>query len=124
VFRFGWHSDLWGKGLNRNAAWHTACVVAWQLWNAPTGYVRILKRLQQHRCAETGRRLLRSAEVDHRMPLFQVWRQRRDTAWPALLGYWGVPNLQVINRAAHVAKCADEARLRTAARIALNGVAS
>jgi hypothetical protein len=29
-----------------------------------------------------------------------------------LLDYWGLPNLQAINRDAHVAKCADEARER------------
>ncbi len=29
-----------------------------------------------------------------------------------LVAYWGLPNLQVINRDAHVAKCAAEARSR------------
>ena len=33
----------------------------------------------------------------------------RDRPWPALLAFWGVPNLQVINRSAHVEKCAQEA---------------
>jgi hypothetical protein len=33
-----------------------------------------------------------------------------------LLAYWGLPNLQVINRDAHVAKCADEARDRGVGR--------
>ena len=38
VFRSGWHHDLRGDGKpNRSAGWHAACVVAWQLWNAPTG---------------------------------------------------------------------------------------
>jgi hypothetical protein len=32
--------------------------------------------------------------------------------WPSLLQFWGMPNLQVINRAVHVAKCADEAAAR------------
>ena len=32
--------------------------------------------------------------------------------WPVLLSYWGVPNLQVINRDAHAAKCAEEAQYR------------
>jgi hypothetical protein len=36
--------------------------------------------------------------------------------WPALLGFWGLPNLQVINREAHVAKCADEAGHRAGLR--------
>ena len=43
------------------------------------------------------------------MPLYRVWREHRETAWPLLLAYWGIPNLQVINRDAHAAKCASEA---------------
>jgi hypothetical protein len=33
-----------------------------------------------------------------------------------LLDYWGLPNLQAINRDVHAAKCAAEARDRHAAR--------
>jgi hypothetical protein len=114
VFRFGWHVDLWDRGPNANAGWHAACVVAWDLWTAPSDHAGVLKRLQRRRCAETGGRLWKTAEVDHRMPLFQVWREHRDAPWPSLLGFWGVPNLQVINRAAHVGKCAAEAKSRRA----------
>jgi hypothetical protein len=39
-----------------------------------------------------------------------------DAPWPKLLGYWGLPNLQVINQDVHTAKCANEARDRRAAR--------
>lgn len=109
VFRFGWHEDLWAAGPNARAAWHTACVVAWRLWTAPTDHLRVLKRVQGHRCAVTGKRLRRSAEIDHRVPLYRVWREHRDASWPDLLAFWGAPNLQVINRDAHLAKCADEA---------------
>jgi hypothetical protein len=112
VYRFGWHEDLWCAGPNRNAEWHAACVAAWRLWNAPSDQVALLKRLQKHRCAESGKRLLRSAEVDHKVPLFRVWREHRDVPWPGLLGFWGLPNLQVINRDAHAKKCALEARTR------------
>ena len=35
--------------------------------------------------------------------------------WPNLLNYWGLPNLQVINRDVHAVKCAIEARDRRAA---------
>jgi hypothetical protein len=59
---------------------------------------------------------LKNAEVDHRVPLFRVWSEFRDAPWPALLDYWGLPNLQVINRDVHAAKCAIEARARRAAR--------
>ena len=60
--------------------------------------------------------LWKNAEVDHRVPLYRVWSEHRDTPWPDLLRYWGLPNLQVINRDAHVEKCADEARDRSARR--------
>jgi hypothetical protein len=114
VYRFGWHRDLWGQGVpNGKAAWHAACVAAWKFWIAPHEQVRVLKRHQGHRCKASGKRLLRTAEVDHAMPLYRVWREHRDAPWPELLGYWGVPNLQVVNRTAHVLKCRDEAAERS-----------
>jgi hypothetical protein len=78
VFKLGWHRDLWGDGrLNKNATWHAACVAAWRFWCEPSDHVQILKRRQGRRCTESGRRLLKTAEVDHRVPLFSVWRERR-----------------------------------------------
>jgi hypothetical protein len=112
VYRLGWHCDLWGRGPNPNAGWHACCVIAWRLWNAPSDFTQILKRRQSRRCAQTGARLWKTAEVDHRMPLFQVWREHREAPWPDLLGFWGAANLQVINRDVHVAKCAQETRYR------------
>jgi hypothetical protein len=120
VYRFGWHVDLWDGGPNKNANWHCACVIAWQFWNAPSNEVRFLRRLQARRCAETGGRLWKTAEVDHHVPLFRVWSERRDTPWPALLDYWGLPNMQLINRDVHAAKCATEARERSVARALVN----
>lgn len=117
VYRFGWHRDLWGDGKpNRRASWHTACVTAWRLWCDPVAHVKLLRRVQGRLCPETGKRLLRTAEVDHREPLFMVWREHREKPWPDLLAYWGRPNLQVINQAGHRAKCAEEARVRAAMR--------
>jgi hypothetical protein len=112
VYRLGWHVDLWGAGANRNARWHTACVIAWQLWNAPSEQIKVLRKLQARRCAQSGARLWKSAEVDHRVPLFRVWGEHRHIAWPSLLGFWGLPNLQAINRDIHTAKCATEAGYR------------
>ena len=102
VYRFGWHVDLWNAGANKNATWHCACVVAWEFWNAPSGQARLLRRLRARRCGQTGGRLWKNAEIDHRIPLFRVWSEYGDTPWPALLDYWGLPNLQVINRDVHV----------------------
>jgi hypothetical protein len=112
VYRLGWHEDLWDRGPNKHAVWHTACVTAWRLWNAPSDYAKLLRRLQGRKCATSGARLWKTSEVDHRVPLFKVWREHRETEWPALLGFWGLPNLQVINRDQHAEKCAAEANTR------------
>jgi hypothetical protein len=117
VYRLGWHTDLWNVGPNKNAVWHCACVVAWQFWNAPNSEAALLRRLQGRRCGQTGGRLWKNAEVDHRVPLFRVWGEHRDLRWPKLLDFWGLPNLQAINRDVHAAKCAIEARDRRAARL-------
>lgn len=116
VFRFGWHVDLWERGPNRNAEWHAACVVAWDLWTAPSAHALLLRRVQARRCAQTGKRLWKTSEIDHRVPLFRVWGEHRETPWPSLLGFWGLPNLQVINREVHAEKCAGEAKLRSTTR--------
>ena len=118
VYRLGWHVDLWDRGPNKNAVWHTACVVAWQLWNAPSDHAKLLRKLQGRRCATSGARLWKKSEVDHRTPLFRVWREHREMAWPELLDFWGPPNLQVINRDAHVEKSAEEAATRRVAAAA------
>ena len=116
VYRLGWHVDLWAEDQpNRNTAWHTCCVVAWKLWTTPRVFVRALRKMQGRGCPVTGKRLLRSGEVDHRVPLHRVWRDHRETSWPQLLAFWGAPNLQVINRDAHASKSVIEARHRTEA---------
>jgi hypothetical protein len=112
VYRFGWHRDLWGRGPNRNVEWHASCIAAWRLWTAPRTQLQLLKRLQLRRCPETGKRLITGAEVDHRIPLHRVWYERRGDEWPSLLAFWGLPNLQVINRDAHAAKSLAEAQAR------------
>ncbi len=119
VFRFGWHQDLWGSGPSRRAAWHACCVAAWKFWIAPSDQARLLRKLAGRRCPIGGGRLLRSAEVDHRVPLHRVWREHRALPWPDLLGFWGRPNLRAINRDAHVQKSAAETSQRVRAATAL-----
>ncbi len=117
VFRFGWHRDLWNDGKpNARANWHACCVAAWKFWIAPNDRIGLLRRLQGRKCVLTGKRLLKTAEVDHRVPLFRVWRDHRHLPWPDLLAFWGGPNLQAINRQAHAAKSAGEAGERVKAQ--------
>ena len=118
AFRFCWHVDLWGRGEpNKNASWHACCVAAWKLWTAPREYLAILRKAQGRVCPVTAKRLLKSGEVDHRMPLYRVWREESERPWPELLSFWGAPNLQVINRDGHLNKCQDEARERAGWRL-------
>ena len=72
--------------------------------------------MQGRRCALSGSRLLRTAEVDHRTPLFQVWRDHRDRPWAELLSFWGLPNLQVVNSVMHDRKSVEETRTRARLR--------
>lgn len=119
VYRLGWHEDLWGAGApNGRAVWHACCVAAWRVWLAPQDARKLIARVQRHRCGLTGTRLLRGAEVDHRVALHEVWRDRRDLPFAELLGFWGAANLQVVNAPAHAAKSAGEARARAALRAA------
>lgn len=116
VYQLGWHVDFRAEGQpNRNAAWHACCVAAWKLWTAPRTFVRSLRKAQGRLCPATGKRLLKSGEVDHRVPLHRVWRDHRETPWPQLLAFWGAPNLQVINQEAHASKTVIEARHRAEA---------
>lgn len=113
VYSLGWHCDFRHSGeLNRRAVWHACCVTAWRLWNNANQFRAELSRRQKRRCAATGGRLLRGAEVDHRKPLSEVWRERHELQWPSVLAYWGTPNLQVLSREAHQAKTIAEARSR------------
>ena len=116
VYRFGWHRDLWGAGPNKNATWHCGLRDRLAILECAERPCPLAQRVQARRCAESGARLWKTAEVDHRVPLFRVWRDHRQMSWPALLGFWGLPNLQVINRDVHVAKCATEAHDRSVAR--------
>jgi hypothetical protein len=50
------------------------------------------------------------------VPLYRVWSEHRDAPCADLLNYWGLPNLQIINRDAHMQKSADEARDRSIKR--------
>lgn len=122
VYRYGWHLDLWGDGRPHvRARWHACCVAAWRLWTGPRDGLALLRRLQKRRCAVTGKRLPRDADVDHAVPLYRVWRDERDRPWPVLLAYWGFPNLRAVERASHRAKSAAEAGERRAVRAALAG---
>lgn len=117
TYRLGWHADLWNAGApNGRALWHACCVAAWKFWTAPHAQRKLVARVQRHRCAISGKRLLKGAEVDHRVPLHEVWRDRRETPFAELLSYWGASNLQVVNAVAHLGKSAEEAGRRARLR--------
>jgi hypothetical protein len=66
------------------------------IWTAPSDHARLCG-VASTALRPKRRTLWRNAEVDHRVPLFRVWNEHRETPWPKLLVFWGLPNLQVIN---------------------------
>jgi hypothetical protein len=63
-----------------NAITVAYCLIGFAAFGAirPTNQVRLLRRLQSLRCSESGGRLWKDAEVDHRVPLFRVWSDYRE----------------------------------------------
>lgn len=100
--------------------WHEACVTTYTLMTKPGSYAEALLVGQGEKCALSGDpielHMAAYAEVDHRTPLYRVARDHADEPWFKLLRFWLLDNLQVITRAAHVEKCAAEARERAGRR--------
>lgn len=99
--------------------WHDVCVTTYLVMTKPNGFDDILVLRQQETCPVTGITMALGAyraEVDHVIPLYRIGRDHRDEPWYELLRFWLLPNLQALSRAAHVAKCADEARERAGMR--------
>ena len=102
-------ATFWGDGRpNQNATLHSCRVAAGNLWIAPSDHVRHLKVLQKRRCLATANGCSRMPRSITTFPCSRsgeiIAIHRGLHCWPS-----GVPNLQVINRSAHVEKCAQEA---------------
>jgi hypothetical protein len=113
VYRFGWHRDLWQRGPTltppgtRPAWWRGTCgrrqaiiagcssVSRATVAPRPAGGSWKTAEVETNRDSQISRiRLSDKTSRLHRVPLFRVWRELRQTAWPALLDFWGLPNLQ------------------------------
>jgi hypothetical protein len=116
VYRFGWHSDLRDKGMNKNATWHCACIIAWQFWNAPSSEARILRCLQARRCSQTGGRLWKTAEVDQSHPAVSGMERTSKHAMGRAPWVLGPAKPSGDQSRRYAAKCAAEARDRGAGR--------
>lgn len=92
---------IFGLPSQQEAVWHSTLV--WSRGGSGT------RRAAKSNCCGASKvgDVRRNAEVDHCVPLFRVWREYRDTAWPGS-EFWGLPNLQLDSRNIHVAKCAVE----------------
>ena len=100
VYQFGWHVDLWGNGPNKRAP-GTAPASSPGNSGMRREQAPLLRRLQARRCGQTGGRLEERGGGPSRAALSRLERIS-GYAMAGLLDYWGMPNLQVINRDAHV----------------------
>jgi hypothetical protein len=84
----------------------------------PTGGAQVHRRPDQADSELACRRSRASTRSLHTRDRGTRWSTsalfHRDSPWPELLYYWGLPNIQVINRDAHLAKCATRSRKRSA----------
>jgi hypothetical protein len=60
----------------------------------------------------------RRVRVDVPMP-FTVRFEHRSRSWSEVFAFWSAPNLQVINKAAHLENCAGEAAEQARLSVAL-----
>ena len=100
--------------------WHSVCVTSYDVMVNTGSYYREICLRQEGLC-NISSEPIRHAEIDHAVPLYRIARDHSARLWYRLLRYWMLPNLQVINREAHVAKCAAEAKERAGARVKVDG---
>lgn len=101
--------------------WHSRCTVAYFLMTKPSDYAELLIERQDGRCAISGDRIElpyspNNVDVDHEVPLFRVKRDHAGEPWHELIRFWGFGNLRAVTHAAHLAKCAAEAKERSGMR--------
>lgn len=108
-----------GGPQSTRLTWHLICTESYFLMRNPADYAASLLLRQGGLCAISGEAIgppakeyILDVEVDHDIPLFRVARDHSDEPWYELIRFWGSGNLKAITRAAHLAKCAEEARER------------
>lgn len=101
--------------------WHNVCLSTYFLMTKPSDYAELLIERQDQVCAISGARIRlpynpNEVDVDHAVPLFRVARDHAGEPWYELIRFWGFGNLRAVTHAAHLRKCADEARERSGLR--------
>lgn len=111
-----------------NKMWHSCCAQAFGIWKRPADAALFIAERQDGKCPESGDAIIRErthapdwrsaepyvqryhvAEVDHRTPLWRVRYEAHLHAWPGVLTFWGLGNLQALSRRGHAGKTAREA---------------
>lgn len=114
--------------VSTRLTWHTNCTTTYFVMTKAADYTAPLILRQGMRCAVSGEPIPlpypAGIEVDHEIPLFRVARDRADLPWFHMIAFWMTWNLRALTRAAHLAKCADEARERASFRMAVPDQAS
>jgi hypothetical protein len=115
-----------GQKPSSRLTWHSVCTTTYFVMTKPNDYRDLLIRRQAGVCALSGDLIdvpfrEDAVDVDHRVPLYRVARDHADEPWFRLIRFWMTGNLFAVTRAAHLIKCADEARERAGRRPAAAG---
>jgi hypothetical protein len=98
---------------SKRLTWHSICTTTYFIMTKPADYAAVIILKQGCVCALSGAKIAlpysTNVEVDHSTPLYRVARDHASEPWHELLRFWMTGNLQVITKAAHLHKCAEEA---------------
>ena len=114
-YRLGWHNDWDGSGECNKGYWHKSCAAAHGMMQNPIDYWRFFHARQGGVCSLSGEPLGESREnieIDHFVPLYQVYRDYREYDISDLLVFWGPENLRAVTKSAHKIKSKHEAAER------------
>lgn len=114
-YSLGWHRDWDGKGPSARGYWHVACSAAFNMMRSPFDFRQFFYDRQNGKCSLSGDDLgnVNDIQIDHFVPLYQVYRDYSDYSVKDLLVFWGPENLRAVTKKAHKAKSKHEAAERS-----------
>jgi len=113
-YNLGWHEDWDGKGKSARGYWHVPCNIGLTLMQNPHDFWKNFFEKQNGICALSGEPLGEHTnfDIDHIIPLYQVYRDFNHLPLIEFIKFWGPDNLRAITKAAHKEKNSQEAAER------------
>ena len=114
-YALGWHKDWDGSGESKRGYWHAACSASYNMMRSPFDFWKFFYERQDGKCSLSGDDLggIDNIQIDHFVPLYQVFRDYREYPIEDILVFWGPDNLRAVTKSAHKIKSKYEAGERS-----------